>query len=34
VTPEKLGRPSESPLRADVTVSGLNEFTFDITPQK
>ena len=34
VTPEKFGRPSESPLRADVTASGPNEFTFDVTPQK
>lgn len=34
VTPEKFGRPSESPLRAEVTASGPNEFTFDITPQK
>ena len=34
VTPEKFGRPNESPLRADVTASGPNEFTFDITPQK
>jgi len=32
VTPEKFGRPSESPLRADVTASGANEFTFDVTP--
>jgi hypothetical protein len=34
VTPEKFGRPNESPLRADVTASGPNEFTFDVTPQK
>ena len=34
VTPEKFSRPNESPLRAEVTASGPNEFTFDITPQK
>ena len=34
VTPEEFGRPNESPLRADVTASGPNEFTFDITPGK
>jgi len=34
VTPENFGRPNESPLRADVTASGPNEFTFDVTPQK
>ena len=34
VTPEKFSRPNELPLRADVTASGPNEFTFDITPQK
>jgi len=34
VTPETFSRPSESPLRAEVTASGPNEFTFDITPQQ
>ena len=34
VTPEKFGRPNESPLRAEVTASGPNEFTFDIMPGK
>ncbi len=34
VTPEKFGRPNESPLRAEVTASGPNEFTFDMTPQQ
>lgn len=34
VTPVHFGRPSESPLRADVVPKGRNEFTFDITPVK
>jgi hypothetical protein len=34
VTPVPFGRPSESPLRADVSPKGGNEFTFDITPAK
>jgi hypothetical protein len=34
VTPENFGRPNESPLRAEVTASGPNEFTFDVTPGK
>ena len=34
VTPVNFGRPSDSPLRADVTASGPNEFMFDVTPEK